>query len=61
MQQNFPDDRLLSRAEVHTHFGLTQRFLEVAAVIGALHTFLVRPKNLRIRDVSKKNWKAVPS
>jgi len=27
--------------------------------IGALHTFLVRPENLRIRDVSKKNWKAI--
>lgn len=27
--------------------------------IGALHTFLVRPENLRISDVSKKNWDAI--
>ena len=25
--------------------------------IGALHTFLVRPDNLKIRDISKQNWK----
>lgn len=27
--------------------------------IGALHTFLVRPENLRIRDVSKYGWKKI--
>ncbi|MEJ1471332.1 MAG: hypothetical protein RPU59_09730 [Candidatus Sedimenticola sp. (ex Thyasira tokunagai)] len=27
--------------------------------IGALHTFLVRPENLRVRDVSKHNWKEI--
>ena len=27
--------------------------------IGALHTFLVRPENLKIRDVSKQNWKKI--
>ncbi len=27
--------------------------------IGALHTFFVRPENLRIRDVSKQNWKSI--
>lgn len=29
--------------------------------IGALHTFLVRPENLRIRDVSKQHWKEISS
>ncbi|KPD13144.1 ATP-dependent endonuclease [Phaeobacter sp. 11ANDIMAR09] len=27
--------------------------------IGALHTFLKSPENLRVRDISKKNWKAI--
>lgn len=27
--------------------------------IGALHTFLVRPENLRVRDISKKNWRSI--
>lgn len=27
--------------------------------IGALHTFLMKPGNLRVRDISKKNWKQV--
>ena len=27
--------------------------------IGALHTFLVRPENLRVRDISKQNWKDI--
>ncbi|UJQ95552.1 AAA family ATPase [Mariluticola halotolerans] len=27
--------------------------------IGALHTFLARPENLRIRDVSKQHWKSI--
>ncbi len=34
LQEQFSDDRLLSRSEVHTHFGLTQRFLEVSAIRG---------------------------
>lgn len=32
MQTILNDDRLLSRSEVHSYFGLTQRFLEVSAV-----------------------------
>jgi hypothetical protein len=27
--------------------------------IGALHTFLVRPENLRVRDISKQNWRSL--
>ena len=27
--------------------------------IGALHTFLKSPDNLKIRDISKKNWKQI--
>lgn len=27
--------------------------------IGALHTFLVRPENLRVRDISKQNWQSL--
>jgi len=34
MQQTLTDERLMTRAEVQTHFGLTQRFLEVSAVRG---------------------------
>lgn len=29
--------------------------------IGALHTFLMRPENLRIRDVSKQHWQSISS
>ena len=29
--------------------------------IGALHTFLVRPENLRIRDASKQSWREISS
>lgn len=34
MQTTLNDDRLLSRSEVHSYFGLSQRFLEVSAVRG---------------------------
>ncbi len=29
--------------------------------IGALHTFLKSPENLRVRDISKRNWKEIQS
>lgn len=29
--------------------------------IGALHTFMKSPENLRIRDISKRNWKEIQS
>ena len=45
----FPDDRLLSRPEVHTHFGLTQRFLEVAAVKGNGPPFIKLGRSVRYR------------
>lgn len=56
MQENFPDDRLLSRSEVHTHFGLTQRYLEVAAVKGNGPPFVKLGRAVRYRVGDIRNW-----
>ena len=33
--------------------------MEKTSCIGALHTFLKSPDNLKVRDISKKNWKHI--
>ena len=56
MQESFPDDRLLTRPEVHTHFGLTQRFLEVAAVKGNGPPFIKLGRAVRYRVGDIRSW-----
>ena len=54
--ETFTDERLLSRAEVHTHFGLTQRFLEVAAVKGNGPPFIKIGRSVRYRCGDVRAW-----
>ncbi|MET4103557.1 putative DNA-binding transcriptional regulator AlpA [Roseovarius sp. MBR-78] len=56
MQEQFTDDRLLTRPEVHTHFGLTQRFLEVAAVKGNGPPFIKLGRAVRYRCGDIRDW-----
>ena len=56
MQDNFTDDRLLSRPEVQTHFGLTQRFLEVSAVRGNGPPFIKLGRSVRYRVGDVRAW-----
>lgn len=56
MQENFSDDRLLSRSEVHSHFGLTQRYLEVAAVKGNGPPFIKLGRSVRYRVGDLREW-----
>lgn len=56
MQEQFQDDRLLSRSEVHTHFGLTQRFLEVSACRGGGPPMIKIGRSVRYRVLDIRNW-----
>lgn len=56
MQEHFSDDRLLSRSEVHSHFGLTQRYLEVAAVKGNGPPFIKLGRSVRYRVGDLREW-----
>lgn len=56
MQETFTDDRLLTRSEVHTYFGLTQRFLEVAAVKGNGPPFVKLGRAVRYRVGDVREW-----
>ncbi|MFA8386642.1 MAG: helix-turn-helix transcriptional regulator [Pelagibaca sp.] len=56
MQDTFTDDRLLSRPEVQTYFGLTQRFLEVAAVKGNGPPFIKLGRAVRYRVGDVRAW-----
>lgn len=56
MQDTFTDDRLLSRPEVQTHFGLTQRFLEVSAVKGNGPPFIKLGRAVRYRVGDVRAW-----
>ncbi len=56
MQTNFNDDRLLSRSEVHSHFGLTQRFLEVSAVRGNGPPMVKIGRSVRYRVGDLREW-----
>ena len=50
------DDRLLSRPEVQSHFGLTQRFLEVAAVRGDGPPMIRIGRSVRYRVSDLRDW-----
>jgi len=54
--ETFSDDRLLSRPEIHTHFGLTQRYLEVAAVKGNGPPFIKLGRSVRYRVGDVRKW-----
>jgi predicted DNA-binding transcriptional regulator AlpA len=56
MQVNLSDDRLLNRAEVHTQFGLTQRFLEVSAVRGDGPPMVKIGRSVRYRAGDVRAW-----
>jgi predicted DNA-binding transcriptional regulator AlpA len=50
------DDKLLTRAEVQTHFGLTQRFLEVSAVRGDGPPMVKIGRSVRYMVADLRNW-----
>ena len=56
MQETTGNDRLLSRSEVQTLFGLTQRFLEVAAVRGDGPPFIKIGRSVRYRVSDLRDW-----
>lgn len=56
MQTILNDDRLLSRSEVHTQFGLTQRFLEVSAVRGDGPPMIKIGRSVRYRVGDLRKW-----
>ncbi len=51
-----PDDLLLSRPEVTTHFGLHQRFLEVSAVRGDGPPMVKIGRSVRYRAGDVRAW-----
>jgi len=56
MQTILNDDRLLSRGEVHSYFGLTQRFLEVSAVRGDGPPMVKIGRSVRYRVGDLRSW-----
>ena len=50
------EDRLLTRAEVHTIFGLTQRFLEVSAVRGDGPPMVKIGRSVRYSVTDLRGW-----
>ena len=50
------DDRLLSRGEVQNIFGISQRFLEVAAVKGGGPAYHKIGRNVRYRVADLRQW-----
>jgi predicted DNA-binding transcriptional regulator AlpA len=56
MQKTDQDDRLLTRSEVHTQFGLTQRYLEVAAVRGDGPPMIKIGRSVRYRTGDLREW-----
>ena len=56
MQTNLNDDRLLSRSEVHSYFGVSQRFLEVSAVRGDGPPMVKIGRSVRYRVGDLRAW-----
>lgn len=50
------DDKLLTRAEVQTHFGLSQRFLEIAAVRGDGPPMVKIGRSVRYLVADLRQW-----
>lgn len=51
-----PHDRLISRAEVEAHFGITRRFLEIAAVRGDGPPMVKIGRSVRYRVADLRDW-----
>lgn len=49
-------DKLLTRAEVEAHFGITRRFLETAAVRGDGPSFCKIGRSVRYRVADLREW-----
>lgn len=56
MQSELNGDRLLTRAEVQTHFGLSQRFLEVSASRGDGPPYFKIGRSARYRVSDLRAW-----
>ncbi len=56
MQAELSGDRLLTRGEVQSHFGLSQRFLEMSAVRGDGPPFFRIGRNVRYRVADLRAW-----
>jgi len=56
MHTTLNDDRLLSRSEVHSYFGLSQRFLEVSAVRGDGPPMVKIGHSVRYRVGDLRTW-----
>ncbi|MFA9230954.1 MAG: helix-turn-helix transcriptional regulator [Microgenomates group bacterium] len=50
------DDKLLTRAEVQTHFGLSQRFLEISAVRGDGPPMVKIGRSVRYLVADLRQW-----
>ncbi len=55
MQTSEPD-RLLSREEVESQFGLTKRFLELATARGDGPAYVRLGRSVRYRDADIREW-----
>ncbi len=49
-------DKLLTRAEVETHFGITRRFLETSAVRGDGPPMVKIGRSVRYRIADLRQW-----
>ncbi len=56
MLDSLNPDRLLTRSEVHTAFGLTQRYLEVSAVRGDGPPMVKIGRSVRYRVSDLRVW-----
>lgn len=56
MQSDLNDDRLLTRREVQTHFGLSQRYLEVTAMRGDGPPYFRIGRGVRYRVLDLRHW-----
>lgn len=56
MATQLNDDRLLTRKEVHEHFGLTQRYLEYAVQRGGGPPLIRFGRSVRYRVGDLREW-----
>lgn len=56
MQNNLPDDLLLSRPNVELNFGISRRFLETAAVRGDGPPMVKIGRSVRYRVSDLRKW-----
>ncbi len=61
MSADIPPDRLLTREEVQTSFGISKRWLEIAAVRGDGPVFIKIGRRVRYRVGDLRAWIAAQS